>query len=153
MGDLSISFVPQLPTMFLWVLLALAILGVGAALKWRLSGWFLRALAFAVLLLALAGPQLRQEEREGLPNVAFVVVDNSASTTLEDRSAQIAAAAEEIAAKIAAISTPSDPFELVTVDVSSDVGDADRGTRLLTALDEASARVAPWVITLAIIGS
>ncbi|MEM7059699.1 MAG: glutamine amidotransferase [Pseudomonadota bacterium] len=143
MGDLSISFAPQLPIVTLWILAALALGGVAAALYWRLSGWFPRALAFGVLLLALAGPQLRQEDREGLPNVAFMVVDKTASTTLEDRSAQIDAAAAELADKVRAISTTSDPFELVTVEVGPDASDADRGTQLLTALDEASARVAP----------
>ena len=151
MGDLAISFAPLLPWTGIWILAALAVVGIAAAMRWRLAGWWLRALAFCVLLLALSGPQLRQEEREGLPNVAFLVVDRTASTTLEDRQAQITAAAEQIAQQIQAVSTARDPFELVTVDVAPDPTNADRGTRLLTALDDAAARVPPGQVAGAIL--
>ncbi|MEM9140814.1 MAG: hypothetical protein AAGB15_13395, partial [Pseudomonadota bacterium] len=147
MGDLDITFAPLIPLWAIWALAAMATAGVAAALYYRLAGWWLRALAFGVLVLALAGPQLRQEEREGLPNVAFLVVDKSASTTLEDRAAQIDAAAQALTQQMAALSTARDPFELVTVEVSPTEADEDRGTRLLTALDEAAARVAPGQIS------
>ena len=84
MGDLNVSFVPLLPWTLIWALAAASVVGVALALYFRLSGWWLRLFAFAVLILALAGPQLREEERDGLPNVAFLVVDRSASTSLEE---------------------------------------------------------------------
>ncbi len=146
MGDLNISFVPLLPWTLIWILAAAAVAGVAAALFFRLSGWWLRLLAFCVLILALAGPQLRQEERDGLPNVAFLVVDRSASTDLEDRRAQIVAAVKAMSDGVADISKPNAPFELITVEVGDQDGESDRGTRLLTALDEASARVSPGQI-------
>ena len=146
MGDLGITFAPLLAWPVIAVLAALSVAGVAAALWWRLPGWWLRALAFAVLVLALANPQLRQEERESLTNVAFLVVDRSESTTLEDRQAQIDAAAEELTAAVGAISTPREPFELITVEAGPDPDGRNRGTRLLTALDEAAARVAPGQI-------
>ena len=146
MGDLNISFVPLLPWTLIWALAAAAIVGVVIALYFRLSGWWLRLLAFAVLILALAGPQLREEERDGLPNVAFLVVDRSASTSMEDRRAQIDAAVKELTEGVSALDKPDTPFELVTIEVGDEEGQGDRGTRLLTALDEAAARVSPGQI-------
>ena len=147
MMEQGLSFAPLLPWPLIWVGFAVALIAVSIALWFRLPGWWLRALAFGVLLLALAGPQLREEEREGLTNVAFLVVDKSASTTLEDREAQIAAAAEALTNGVAEASTPADPFELVTVEVTADPSDQrNRGTRLLTALEEAAAEVAPGQI-------
>ncbi len=148
--QLGLTFAPLLPWPLIGVLAAVAVAGVVLALWFRLSGWWLRLLAYGVLVLALAGPQLKREERDGLPNVAFLVVDRSASTSLEDRRAQIDAAAERLKAEIPALSTPRDPFELVTVDVDS-AGPGDRGTRLLSALEEASARVAPGQIAGAVL--
>jgi uncharacterized membrane protein len=149
--DFGVTFAPVLPWEAIGALAALAIAGVAAALVWRLSGWWLRLAAYAVLVLALAGPQLQREEREGLTNVAFLVVDRSASTALEERAAQIEAAAEKLKAAIPALSTARDPFELVTVDVASGTGTGDKGTRLLTALEEASARVAPGQVAGAVL--
>ncbi|MEM1162528.1 MAG: hypothetical protein AAGJ28_16470, partial [Pseudomonadota bacterium] len=151
MGDLSVTFAPLLPVALIWVLAAIAVAGLVAAAYWRLPGWWLRACAYAVLVLALAGPQLRTEEREGLPNVAFMVVDRSASTELEDRTAQIEAAAKALTQAVAQQSTPSDPMELITIDLSSEEDGRDRGTRLLTALDEAAARVSPAQIAGAVV--
>ena len=145
--DLGIVFIPTIPWPLIAVLGVIALVGTAAALVYRLPGWWLRALAFSVLILALAGPQLKQEERDGLPNVAFLVVDRSESVDLEDRSAQIDAAAQQIAGEIANLSDSDAPFELVTVEVGPDATGANRGTRLLTALDEAAAQVAPGQIS------
>ena len=73
MGDLAISFVPLLPWPLIWGLAAAAAVGVAVAFWFRLAGWPLRLLAFAVLILALAGPQLRQEER--LPWIEVIWMD------------------------------------------------------------------------------
>jgi hypothetical protein len=149
--DVGLTFAPVLPLPLIWGLAALAVMGVIVAIYYRLGGWWLRALAFAVLVLALSGPQLKREEREGLANVAFLVVDRSDSTGLEDRRAQIDAAAAKIATEIQAASTVQDPMELVTVEVEGDRTGANRGTQLLTALDEAAAQVAPGQIAGAVL--
>ena len=107
MTDLDITFAPLLPWTLIWLFAGLSVLGVAVALRWRLAGWWLRALAFGVLVLALTNPQLRREERESLPNVAFLVVDRSDSTDLEDRSAQIETAAKELTTAVAATLSPS----------------------------------------------
>ncbi|MEO0994296.1 MAG: hypothetical protein AAFX62_10850, partial [Pseudomonadota bacterium] len=146
----SLSFAPLLP----W--LAIAVLGAVAAAfvvfaAWRgLVGWWLRALGLALLVLALAGPQLREETREGLESVAYLVVDRSESTGLEDRASQIAEAEAAISEAVRSLSTPEAPLRLEVVEAAPDE-DGNRGTQLLTSLDEAQARTAPEQIAGAIL--
>jgi len=146
----SLSFAPLLP----W--LAIAVLGTVAAAfvvfaAWRgLVGWWLRALGLALLVLALAGPQLREETREGLESVAYLVVDRSESTGLEDRASQIAEAEAAISQAVRSLSTPEAPLRLEVVEAVPDQ-DGNRGTQLLTSLDEAQARTAPEQIAGAIL--
>ncbi|HLS19722.1 MAG TPA: glutamine amidotransferase [Paracoccaceae bacterium] len=151
MTEFGISFAPALPWAAIAALALLALGGVIAAAFGRLSGWWLRLAAYALLVLALAGPELQREDREGLTNVAFLVVDRSASTELEDREAEIEAARERLQTAIPVLSTERDPLELVTVEVESGKGTRDRGTELLTALEEASAHVAPGQIAGAVL--
>ncbi|MEM0988158.1 MAG: glutamine amidotransferase [Pseudomonadota bacterium] len=151
MDGIGITWAPLIPTAILWALAALVTVAVGGALYYRLGGWWLRALASLVVLTALAGPQLRQEERDSLPNVAFLVIDQSESTALEDRQAQIEAATEELTDAIRSLSTPRDPFELVTVLVDGSESGSDRGTELLSALDAAASGVAPGQIAGAVV--
>ena len=147
--DLSLSFAPLLPLPVLGALAALAAAAVALALWRRLPGWWLRALGLGLVLLALAGPQLREEAREGLENVGFLVIDRTASTTLENRAEQIAAAAEKVRAAAARLSEPERPLRLEVIEV--DDAPDNRGTRLISALDEAAARVAPEQIAGAIL--
>ncbi|HLS18495.1 MAG TPA: glutamine amidotransferase, partial [Paracoccaceae bacterium] len=151
MSEFGISFAPALPWEAIAALALFALAAVIAALFWRLSGWWLRLAAYALLVLALAGPELQRESREGLTNIAFLVVDRSASTTLEDRPAEIEAARRELETAIPALSTERDPLELVTVEVDSATGSEDRGTELLTALETAASRVAPGQIAGAVL--
>jgi len=149
--DFTLTFLPELDWEAIGELAALVLLGTLLALWRGLPGWALRAVALGILVLALAGPQLKREEREGLKNVAFLVVDRSESTTLEDRTAQISDAAERLRAGIEALSTPADPLELRVVELPPDESGQDEGTRLLTALDEAAAHVAPGHIAGAVL--
>jgi len=149
--DVSLDFAPLVPWSWIVAAGAVALLAVAAA-AWRgLSGWWLRALGLGVLILALAGPQLRREAREGLPSVAFLVVDRTRSTGLEDRAGQIDAALEEIRAGIEALSRPETPLELRVIEVVDDATGRNRGTRLLGALDDAAASVAPGQVAGAVL--
>jgi len=87
----SIDFAPLLPLPLLWAAAFVATILAGVLLYRRTRGAPLRALALAALLAALINPVLRQEEREGLPNVAVVVVDESTSQALAKRPEQVAA--------------------------------------------------------------
>jgi len=149
--EFALTFIPELDWQIIAGLGALVAVGAAVGLWRGLPGWGLRGLALGLLVLALAGPQLKREEREGLKNVAFLVVDRSESTALEDRAAQIAAAADRLRAGIEALSTAADPLELRVVEVPPDDTGRNRGTRLLTALDEAAAHVAPGQIAGAVL--
>jgi len=149
--EFSLAFIPEMPWRTIAALGALVVLGTGFALWRRLPGWALRGLALGLLVLALAGPQLKREEREGLPNVAFLVVDRSESTAMEDRAAQIEAATEALKARIAELGSPAAPLELRVVEVGPDDSGQNRGTRLMTALDEAAAHAATGQIAGAIL--
>ena len=71
----------------------------GAAAWAPAPGIWLRALAFAALVLALANPRLVEETRETRPDIALLVVDRSDSAVLGPREAQITAAREQIEAR------------------------------------------------------
>ena len=83
----ALRFDPTVPP---WLLAALAVVCLlvllPAALK-RARGTVWRALAFAVLLLWLAGPRLVQETRETLRDIALLVLDESASMAVGERAA------------------------------------------------------------------
>ncbi|MEM6905885.1 MAG: hypothetical protein AAF568_08335, partial [Pseudomonadota bacterium] len=142
MSGIGISFDPLIPWAMIAALGALGLASVAAAWFRGLSGWWLRGFGLGVIVLALAGPELRQEERQGLPSVAFLVVDKSDSATLEERSDEIARAAETLTARIRAASTPERPLDLRVVEVETDP-EGNAGTQLLTALSEEAARIAP----------
>ena len=81
MSSWSIDFSPMVPAPVFWAGAVLAAVLVVLLLLRRSRGALLRALSLAALLLALANPTLRQEERESLANIAIVVVDESLSQT------------------------------------------------------------------------
>jgi uncharacterized membrane protein len=151
MMELAVTFIPELDWQVIAGLAALVVVGTAGALWRGLPGWALRGLALGLLVLALAGPQLKREEREGLTNVAFLVIDRSESTTLEDRAAQITRATAKLRAEIESLSTSADPLDLRVVEVAPDDSGQNKGTRLLTALDEAAAHVAPGQIAGAVL--
>ncbi len=129
----SVIFDPLLP----WTVLA----GAGAFLVvllgyaiWRgLSGWWLRGLAAAVLLAALANPSLQQENRTPLSDIVLVVVDETASDGISDRPAQLAAAIDGLTARINA--RPNTELKVITLKDA----EGDGGTLLMSRLAEAVA--------------
>ncbi|MEL6768133.1 MAG: hypothetical protein AAFP17_13205, partial [Pseudomonadota bacterium] len=147
----SLVFDPLLPWAGIIVAALLALAAVAFAWARGLNGWWLRALALGVLVLALSGPQLKREEREGLANIGFVVVDMSASTSLEDRAAAIAEARTQLIEEADRLSTPARPLELRVIELDPEDDGRNRGTRLLAALDAAAARVAPDQIAGAVL--
>jgi hypothetical protein len=148
--EFTVDFIPELDWRVIAGLGALVLLGTGVALWRRLPGWAWRGGALGLLVLALAGPQLKREEREGLTSVAFLVADRSASTGMEDRSRQIDEALARLTAEITALASPREPLELRVVELPPEDGQ-NRGTRLLTALDEAAAHVATGQIAGAVL--
>ena len=121
-----------------WALIAL---GLAAALLlalalWRgLVGWAIRALALGFVLVALGNPSLQEEKRKALADIVVLVVDDSASQGLSDRTFQTAQAVEAIKAKVAAI--PNTELRVVHVADGKD----NAGTLAMAALAGALAEV------------
>ncbi len=91
-GAATLVFAPLLPWPLILGLAAVAAALVGVALFRRARGVGWRTAVFAVALAALANPSLLEEERESLPDVAVVVVDESPSQAIGDRAAAAKAA-------------------------------------------------------------
>ncbi|NIY79760.1 hypothetical protein HCZ23_09785 [Celeribacter sp. HF31] len=129
----DLTFSPLIPLPVLAVFAGIAfVLIIFAA--WRgLSGWALRALAALGVLAALSGPSLKQEMRDPLTDIVFLVVDESASQDLSTRPDQIEAARATLEARITAM--PNTELREITLRDAPD----NRGTLLMSALAEAMA--------------
>lgn len=135
----AIDFAPHLPLADIWIAAALAlVLGLFAVLSGARGGW-LRLLAFALFIGALANPLIVHETREPLPDVVALVVDHSASMDIRGRRSEADKAAAELRARFArdkslevreAVVAPTRPGE-------------DSGTQLFAALRSALADTAP----------
>ena len=129
----AVIFAPLLPWPFVWALAGFAALLLAFAVWRGLAGWALRGLAAGVLVLALAGPSLQQEDRKPLTDIVFLVVDESASQGLGDRPGQISEAVQSVQAEVAAL--PNTELRIVTFADGAD----DAGSLAMTALAEALA--------------
>ncbi|ARO14965.1 hypothetical protein BVG79_01621 [Ketogulonicigenium robustum] len=144
----ALVFSPLLGWPLVAVAGAVALLIAGLALWRGLAGWGWRALAAAVLTLALANPVVQQETRAALSDIVVVVVDRSASQRIGGRAAQTDAALAHLQSQIAAL--PNTELRLVEVS-DAQSNDSDGGTRLLTVLsdtlaEEPAARVAGIIL-------
>jgi len=147
MMDQIYTVAPLVPWTAIIVLAVLGTIGILAALMKGLRGWWLRALALLCLLLALASPMIKQEEREGLSNIVFLVTDQSESQSVSDRAEQIQTALESIKSEIA----NQESFEFREVVIENDLTERDSGSLVLTALSQAAAEVAASRIAGAIV--
>ena len=123
--------------------LALLLLGFGAARRARGTGW--RALVLAGLWVALANPSAVREQRQPLDDVAVVVIDQSRSQSIGDRAEQARAAGEEMAQSLRGLSG----LEVRTVTVDHD--SSGEGTRLFSALNNQLADVPPERVAGAVV--
>ncbi len=141
MKEFSLAFAPLAPPWLLIVLAALAVAWVVAALVLRRRGALPRALVFILLLGALSGPSLVEEQRENLHDVVAVVLDRSASQNFDDRRAQTDAAREALEKDLKALGDVDVRF----IDAGASQTDVEQGdgTRLFTALNSGLADVAP----------
>ena len=94
----ALRFAPLVSLNVLAALAAISLLVLALALWRRARGVGWRALAFAVLLAWLAGPTLVRETRQGLADIALLVIDQSAVMRIGDRAAIAEAARREITA-------------------------------------------------------
>lgn len=125
------------PTVPVWLLTGLAIaatLLTGFALWRRARGAIWRALAFAVLLAWLAGPRLVEETRDSLPDVGLLVIDQTASMSVGDRTRLADAARAWIEAQAAKMND----LELRVLTVPEH---GNNGTQLFSAIAAALADI------------
>lgn len=133
MTGVSLSFAPLLPWPVIAALMALAAAMLAVSLWRGLRGWALRGFAAAVLIAAIAQPALQREDRQPLSDIVILLEDRTASNRLDARGAQTAAAADALAASLAA--RPN--TEVRRIDLPDAAGNA--GTELGAALAEALA--------------
>ncbi|WP_029029380.1 membrane protein [Salinarimonas rosea] len=134
---LTLSFSPLVPEPVLWAAAALAAVVAILSVLARGAPAALRALALAILVLALANPALVEEEREPVDDVVAIVVDESASQDLGERAAMTQAVREELDRRLSAMQNVVPRFIAVTD------GAGDDGTLLFRALANGLADVPP----------
>lgn len=143
---------PLAPTLLIAALAAAAALLVAVSFARGLKGAWLRLASFIALLLALLNPALVKEDRAPLSDVVALVVDESASQGIEDRRDIAAAAAAEIERRIAALNEASggrNPIEVRRIEAAA--ADEAAGTRLMSALGEGLADIAPGRLAAAVV--
>jgi hypothetical protein len=139
MSNWSLDFALLVPPPVYWAGVALAVVLVLLLLVRRTRGALLRALSLAALLLALANPTLRQEERESLANIAIVVTDESLSQAIAGRPEQTAAIKRELAERLGDIPN----LQVRWVSSSRPTGQQAAGTNLFADLNSALANTPP----------
>ncbi|MGF1650694.1 MAG: hypothetical protein ACFCUN_09600 [Hyphomicrobiaceae bacterium] len=139
MNSWSIDFSPILPVPVLGVAAVVALALVAVMVLRGTRGAAFRGLALAAMLMALANPTLRQEERESLGNIAIVVIDESVSQSIADRPAQTKAIREQLEGRLGSLEN----IEVRWVTGGRPDGGARSGTNLFAALNGALADVAP----------
>jgi hypothetical protein len=133
----TIEFLPFLPVPYL-----IAASGVAAViailLLWRgRRGAMLRIASLALILLALANPNLKQEERESLSNIAVVVLDQSASQRIAGRGERTETLRGELATSLTGIPN----LEVRWVESSGGTSSSAEETTLFADLNRALADV------------
>ncbi len=129
-----VMFQPLAPVWMIVALGAVLSLMLGFA-AWRgLAGWPFRLLMGALVLAALCGPVLQREERETLPDIVLMMVDQSASQSLADRAEVTQRAADQMQARL--LARPD--TEVRRINVTDAEGDG--GTQLMSALADALAQ-------------
>jgi hypothetical protein len=110
-------------------------------LFWRSRrGVLLRVASFMLLMLSIANPHLKQEDRELLNDVVAVVVDDSQSQAIANRTARTETVRKELEAKLKTFPN----LDLRVVRSTSTSADSERdGTMLFTDLGQALADVPP----------
>ena len=136
--NLGVSFAPLVPAYVVWAAFGAAVLISVLLLLARSRGAPVRALALALMVLALANPSLTREDRDPIPSVAAVIVDKSPSQDFGDRNAQTEAARATLVERLKRI-----PGLEVRVAEAGEADGENDGTRLFSALSSTLADVPP----------
>ena len=134
---LTLSVSPLIPVPVLWLAAAVVTLCAVLACLSRGPVAIIRAVALALILVALANPSLVHEEREPTKSIVVVVIDRSASNQLDDRAAMTERVRAELQLRFGHLPDVEPRF------VEAGDNDKDDGTLLFTALSSALADVPP----------
>jgi hypothetical protein len=134
----GIAFSPLVPDAVLWAAAGVALVLAALLFVVRSRGAWVRAIALAMMVLALANPSFTREDREPLSSVVAVVVDKSPSQNFGDRVQQTEAARAALAERLGRIPN----LDVRFVEAGEADGETD-GTRLFSALSAALADVPP----------
>lgn len=129
--NVMIEFAPIIPLPLLWAAIGLAVVISGLILWQNRRGALLRVLALTCLCLALANPNLRQEERQTLSSIAIVVVDETASQAIAGRTER----AKELRAKLEKELKNVPNLEVRWITSANKSEDGKEGTTLFTDLN------------------
>src|SRR5262244_2401241 len=130
--NFGISFAPLVPETIVWVVLAIACVLAALLVFAKARGLWMRIVAMALFVLALANPSITREDRDPLTSVAVVVIDKSPSQEFGERTRQTEAVRAELAERLGKI--PG--VEVRFVEAGQADGETD-GTRLFNALTTA----------------
>ena len=130
----ALRFSPLVPVWLIGLLGVLCALALIPAFWRRARGAILRAGGFAVLLLWLSGPLLVQESREYLPDIGLLVIDQTASMQIGERTRLTEAARAAITEQARLL--PGLQLRSLTVPEGG-----NSGTNLFAAMDRALADI------------
>ena len=136
--NLGVAFGPLVSVQILWAAAVAACIVSLLLFVARSRGAAVRALALALIVLALANPSLTREDRDPLASVVVLVVDKSPSQNFGDRARQTEQARAAITERLNHI--PG--LDVRVVEAGQSDGETD-GTRLFTALGASLADVPP----------
>ena len=126
----SVIFSYLIPLPLLVVLAILVVILVVYARYLGLLGWPFRLVAAVFVLLALANPSLRSEERQRLNDIVLVIVDETSSHQLSGRTTQAEIALERLQDRVA---NEDRDIEIRRVQD----GDKNSGTLIFSAITQA----------------
>ncbi|HVY21530.1 MAG TPA: hypothetical protein VHA70_15825 [Bauldia sp.] len=136
----SLSFAPLVPPPVVIGAAVIALLLIVPGIFRRMRGAWLRAVAALALIAALANPVLLNEDREPLSTVVALVVDKSASQSLDGRDKTTAEAEAQLKERLGQFHG----IEVRTVEAGGSTGGAPvDGTTLFGPLATALADVPP----------
>ena len=131
----TIEFAPLLPLPGLILAAAIVLLIAGFSFYTRTRGAVWRISAAVLLLLLLLRPAFVSESREPLKDVAVLAIDESPSTEVADRDAEIAAELERLKQRLGDYAKTLEIKEVRFRHGS--IAEAGDGTKLFTGLQEA----------------
>ena len=134
-----LAFDPHVPLALIAILAIVGLLVAAYGFYVGARGTWARALAFAILLFALAGPILVKEVHAALPDVVAVVMDRSQSMNIGSRLPQ----AEKTLAQIRKRLGSEADLTIKQVDIATTTNGENNGTQAFTAMNAALADVPP----------